>query len=187
MPEFDYFITADEYAAVLVAAFGAGFRLCLKKQSLKAKLEYVAESREIHELIKAKQHAFLLERDDFTRCPVELRTTVRNRDGRRVWYPSVMDGGPVIETYFWHPYTKEGVSVVPCSLIAYGRKFFNPGTGHEELAGEPTKEAYDSIVVPLRKSFRRVQSAKGIQVAYVSPSVDAMLDAGWRLAGYRSR
>jgi hypothetical protein len=172
MPEFDCFITIDEYAELLATALSNGFRLCLKKRLLAPKHEYVPDSEAIPVLLESRQYAFLLERNDFTHCPVELRETTR--DGQKMWFPLETNGGPVIETYFWRPFEKQGSRTIPCSLIAHGRLF--------ERTGEPIKKAYATIVAPLRKKFRRVHSARRTQVAYVSAGVDAILDAGWRLA-----
>jgi hypothetical protein len=180
MPEFSCFITAKDYADILATARADGFRLCLKKTLSAPKHEYVAEADDIPALLKNKQNSFLLERNDFTRCSVALRAVTRN--GQRLWFPLTNEGGPVIETYFFPPYEKDGQRVIPCSLIAYGGKFFNPMTERQESAGSSIKNAYHTIVAPLQKRFRLVHSAQRKRRAYVSRGIDDMLEVGWTLA-----
>jgi hypothetical protein len=131
-------------------------------------------------LLKSGQSAFLLERDDFSRYPIRLRPITR--EGVKLWYPHAKEGGPVIETYFWGPYSKGEGKFIACSLFGYHAKIENPTTGEEERAGDAVKAAYEKLTAPLRKGSRRVRSPSGKRSAYVSPCTDAMLARGWKLA-----
>jgi hypothetical protein len=178
MAEFDCFLILDEYIDLLEGALGAGFRLILDKNMRELKYEYVSERSAVRDLINPNQKAFLLERDDFSRYPVELRPI--QRDGIPIWYPQAVNGGPVIETRFYFPFERDGERTVPCSSIAYSSMIVNPATREREPAGDSIKEAFNSLVLPLRKRSRKVRSKK--RTAYVTDGVQAMLDAGWHLA-----
>ena len=180
MAEFDYFVTADEYAELLEAAFADGFRLCLNKNFPGPQGEYVTEKEAIRGLLKSGQRAFLLERDDFSRYPIKLRPVTR--EGVELWYPRAKEGGPAIETYFWEPYSKDGSRFIACSLFTYHAKIENPTTGGPEPAGDAVKAAYRQLIALLRKRSRRTQSKSKKRSAYVSPGTEAMLAEGWKLA-----
>jgi hypothetical protein len=178
MAEFGCIITENEYSGFLEAALAGGFKLCLNKYLPRPEHEYVTERRAVPHLLHTKQYAFLLERDDFSRYPVRLIPI--ERKGVKVWYPRAKEGGPVIETYFWAPFTKGDARFIPCSLIACSAKIVNPMNGTLEPAGDAVKRAYNTLIAPLRKNFKKVRSTK--RVAYVSPGAQAMIGAGWRLA-----
>src|SRR5271165_7469130 len=178
MAEFGCFITEDEYSDLLETALAGGFRLCLNKKMPRPEHQYVTEKGEVSHLLRTKQYAFLLERDDFSRYPVQLRRI--ERKGVKAWYPLTNEGGPVIETYFWAPFTKDAARFIPCSLIACSTRIVNPMDGRLESAGDAVKSAYNALIAPLRKCFKKVRSTK--RVAFVSPGALEMTDAGWTLA-----
>jgi hypothetical protein len=178
MAEFDCFLTRTEFAELLESALRDSFRLCINKNLPRPEREYVQEKEDIRRLLEANQFAFILEREDFSRHPVALRPI--ERDGVKLWYPRAKEGGPVIEAYFFAPYLENDDRFIPCSLITYSTKFVNPTTGLEEAAGGDVKHAYDALVGPLRKAFKRVRSTK--RVAYVSPRVRRLIESGWKLA-----
>ncbi len=178
MADLDYFITRDEFATLLEASFDNGFRLCINKNVPWPKHECIEMKESIRPVLESKQHAFMLERADFSRYPVRLRSI--EREGVTLWYPRTKEGGPVIEIYFFAPFAKDDARFIPCSLITYHTTIVNPVTGLEEPAGETIKRVYDELVLPIRERFKCVRSAK--RTAYVSPGAQAMVEAGWQLA-----
>ena len=126
----------------------------------RTKSEYVSQTIDVRRTFTADQRAFLLERDDFSRYPLELRPITRA--GVRMWYPSTINGGPAIETHFYFPYERDGRRIIPCSLIAHSRVIVNPTTRTKEPAGDAVKAAFNTLVAPLKRRFQRVRSAKRV-------------------------
>jgi len=178
MAELNCFITNAEFIGLLQGALADGY-VIHSKRHLSSPMPAICHSaEEVASAVSGGQHAFILERPEVCRYPIELVPVEGN--GSRFWYARSKEGGPVIEAHYFAPFEKVGRRVVPCSLVAYHTRIINPRTGQLEAAGEPIKVAFSLLLAPLRKTSRRVKSAK--QSAIVSPGVDALISSGWSLA-----
>ena len=178
MAELDVFISRAEYVEFLCAALASGYRIQSNKNLRSPEAEYCSSEADIRTAVDASQYAFLLEREDFSRYPVKLRSF--ERDGTVWWYPRAAEGGPAIETCHWAPYEKAGRRIVPCALLACPSSTIEPETRATERAGPALKAAFSELTAPLRKVCRRVKSAR--RSALVTPGIDELLASGWRLA-----
>ena len=178
MAEFNCFLNKTELVEFLANALRDGFTVWLNKNYPRPTAEPCANAQDIRAAIENRQFAFLLERPDFTRYPLSLRAIERH--GQRMWYPRAKEGGPMIEVYFFEPFTRENRGLIPCSLLSYHPKIIVPTTGEFEATGEEVKRAFGSLCAGLRGQSRRVRSKT--KTAYVMPGIEAMLAAGWSLA-----
>lgn len=178
MAEFDYFCTEEELSQFLHGALDEGFRVQLKTQLTEPVHVYFESKDQISEALARRAHQFVLEKPSFTRYPLALLEF--EREGKRLWSPRTIEGGPVIEVYFFFPREKEGVLTIPPTLFCYHSVIENPSTGQSEAAGEEVKKEFTRIVSKLRKSARIVKSPK--KVGYVSSAVEELVRKGASLA-----
>ncbi len=178
MTELDYFCTKHELVAVLEQALRSGFHIKVKAQR-DAPIPIICRSvADIQDTVNRGSASFLLEREDFTRYPLEMIEGKRKES--RFWYFRAKEGGPVIELYFFAPYVKDGTRYIPCSLLSYHDKIVNPSNGQIEAAGAEVRRVFSSLAEPLKASSRRISSLK--RAAFVSPGVDHELTTGCLLA-----
>lgn len=177
MAEANWFITEADLRELLEKALGGGYRISLNKNFKQPSQVLLEDAESCGESIKRGEHAFLLERDDFTRYPIGLREITK--EGIRYWYPRAKEGGPAIEVYYFSPFEKAGRKVIPCSLISYHEKILNPANNREEPAGAAVKKAFSALLGELTraKKVKAVHSS-----ANLSPRVLDMLSSGWELA-----
>lgn len=178
MADVDCFVTRDEFLGLLQGALAEGYVVHAKKHLVAPVPAICRTAEDVASAVMDGQHAFLLERPDLSRYPIELVPV--DKDGSRFWYARSKEGGPVIEAHYFAPFEKEGRRVVACSLVTYHTQIINPKTGQFEAAGESIKEAFSLLLTPLRKASRRVKAEK--RSAMVSPGVEALLASGWSLA-----
>lgn len=174
----DLFVTREEFVELLASALGAGFRIQLNKNLPTPSPEYCATRSEVEQAIGQGQHAFLLERDDFSRYPVKIRHVTL--DGKETWYPRAKEGGPVIEASYFAPFEREGERYVPSSLFACHTKIVTPGDRAVEPAGSAVVRALQALVAPIQSASQKVKSNR--KSAFVSPGVQEALASGAKLA-----
>jgi hypothetical protein len=179
MPEFNFFCTENDLISILQDALRTGYRIQQKIRLTEPLSKYCETNDEISASVAARGHSYLLENPKFTRYPVSLLKY--ERDGITFWTARAVKGGPAIAINFFFPYTKEGRSIIPCSLLSFDSVIQNPYTGADERAGDEIKAHFASLVSSFRKTSRRVTSPKK-RVAYVSEGADKMLHAGRELA-----
>jgi hypothetical protein len=178
MAEFNFFCTENDLISILQDALRNGYKIQQKIQLIGPVRKYCESDEEIAASVRIGGHAYLLENSGFTRYPVSLLHY--ERDGKEFWTARPIKGGPVIEINFFFPFARDGVSIIPCSLISFHSIIENPNTGKDESAGDEVKKCFASLVSSLRKKSRRVASQK--KVAFVSGDADQMLLVGWKLA-----
>ncbi|WP_156401366.1 hypothetical protein [Duganella sp. Root1480D1] len=178
MAEFNLFCTEKDLVTLLYEALENGCKVQWKIPLPTPSAKYCTSFDEISAAVLAGGHAFLLEHESFTKYPVSLLEY--EREGMKYWTARAAEGGPVIEIHFFFPFVKNGVSVIPCSLISFLDRIENPATGEREMSGDAIKRYYAGFVKPIRKGSRRVSSGK--RVAYVTNNADDMLKEGWHLA-----
>lgn len=174
----DLFVTREEFVELLGSALAAGFRIQLNKNLPTPSPEYCATRSDIERAVGQGQHAFLLERDDFSRYPVEIRQVVL--DGKETWYPRAKEGGPVIEAQYFAPFELEGERWVACSVFSCQAKIMTPGDRSVEPAGSAVVKALLALVAPIQAASQKVKANR--KSAFVSPGVQQVLDAGAKLA-----
>lgn len=174
----DLFVTREEFVELLGSALAAGFRIQLNKNLPTPSPEYCATRSDIERAVGQGQHAFLLERDDFSRYPVEIRQVVL--DGKETWYPRAKEGGPVIEAQYFAPFETEGERFVACSLFSCQAKIMTPGDRSVEPAGSAVVKALLALVAPIQAASQKIKSNR--KSAFVSPGVQQVLDSGAKLA-----
>ena len=131
MSEFNLFIEKAEFIDVLRDASRVGCKVQMVKKFAAPASQYCSSEAELEAAVNKGQYAFFLERSDFTRYPSRLLNL--ERDGIKYWYPSSVEGGPVIEVYFSAPFEKDAQKIVPCTLFAHQSKIISrpcktPGT-----------------------------------------------------------
>ncbi|MDM4769256.1 hypothetical protein [Solimonas sp. SE-A11] len=176
--EFNIFITKKELETLLRKAHVDGFKIQESKKLPSPNAEYCLSEADIASALARKQHAFLLEHDDFMRNPIEIMHV--KRGVREFWHPFSSVGGPVIEVHYFEPFEENGQLIVPCSLFSYLSKTKNPQSGMAENAGKDIKRVFSDFITPLKESSRKVVSTK--RSAYVTPQVEDLLKCGWKLA-----
>ena len=171
-------MTREEFVELLASALADGFRIQLNKNLPTPSPEYCATRAEIERAVGQGQYAFLLERADFSRYPVEIRHVTL--DGKETWYPRAKEGGPVIEASYFAPFEKEGERYVPCSLFSCHTKIATPGDRTVEPAGSAVVKALLGLVAPMQSASQKVKSNR--KSAFVSPGVQEALASGAKLA-----
>ena len=174
----DCFITRNEFRQFLLTALDSGCEIQVNKNLTSPIPAVCAGAEEVISAVNDGARSFLLEHPKISRHPISLSHFIK--DGVTMWYPRSKVGGPAIEVMYWAPFEKEGEKIIPCSLISYHSKIFNPKSGELEPAGEAVKIFSRSLLAPLREISKTVRSKN--RSAIMTPDVENMLASGWILA-----
>ena len=164
MNELNVFLTTEEVINLLVGCIASEYRVQAVKNMSEPARQYCSDEKSIRNELGTGHRSFLLERDDFTRYPIRLRSIKKGEEV--LWYPRAKEGGPAIEVVFFPPFERDGSGRVPCSLISHHKYIINPA-GEEEAAGSPIAESFATLARLVAVGARRIKLPS--RVAYVSP------------------
>lgn len=177
MAAVNFYITELEFFGLRDRAMDLGHSVWPTQKYAASHPPAYSSKEEIDALSKYDKYAFILTRDDYCRYPIVYKDMMKEE--KRYWYWSGGNCGPAIQAYFWAPYERGGVRLIPCSLFCYDRKIMNPSREFE-VPGKPIATALRELLAPIRKTARRVKFVT--RTPYVSQGVEKMLAQGWTLA-----